>query len=235
MLQYIHAKEVQAMIRLPESIIFFLVSLLVSGMLTVSVQSADTEEFNSEKIISELEKQMDLSREKWEQLKPVIEEKSKEMSEGLKESVDKGYAELDKMTKKFDSMSKDAEQKVKDILSSEEAMRLREQLAKVDKEAIDNAKKKMIDDLNELLALTEEQAQKLQPVLEDSFNQLSDKIQEIAKEGSKDWTEFKQDFEKMTRDLYDKVQETLDDEQLEKLEKYNEDQKEDIKKALFTV
>jgi hypothetical protein len=31
------------------------------------------------------------------------------------------------------------------------------------------------------------------------------------------------------------VQETLDDEQLEKLEKYNEDQKEDIKKALFTV
>jgi hypothetical protein len=157
------------------------------------------------------------------------------MSEGLKESVDKGYAELEKMTKKFDSMSKDAEQKVKDILSSEEAMKLREQLAKVDKEAIDNAKKKMIADLNELLALTEEQAQKLQPVLEDSFNQLADKIQQLAKEGSKDWTEFKQDFEKMTRDLYDKVRETLDDEQLEKLEKYNEDQKEDIKKALFTV
>ncbi len=163
------------------------------------------------------------------------EEKSKEMSEGLKESVDKGYAELEKMTKKFDSMSRDAEQKVKDILSSEEAMKLREQLAKVDKEAIDNAKKKMIADLNELLALTEEQAQKLQPVLEDSFNQLADKIQELAKEGSKDWTEFKQDFEKMTRDLYDKVQETLDDEQLEKLEKYNEDQKENIKRALFTV
>ena len=178
---------------------------------------------------------MDLSREKWDQLKPVIEEKSKEMSEGLKESVDKGYGELEKMTKKFDSMSKDAEQKVKDILSSEEAMKLREQLAKVDKEAIDNAKKKMIADLNELLVLTEEQAQKLQPVLEDSFNQLADKIQQLAKEGSKDWTEFKQDFEKMTRDLYDKVQETLDDEQLEKLEKYNEDQKEDIKKALFTV
>ena len=37
------------------------------------------------------------------------------------------------------------------------------------------------------------------------------------------------------RDLYDKVQETLDDEQMEKLEKYNEEQKEDIKKALFTV
>lgn len=221
--------------RLPKFFLFRLGFLLSFGLFVASVQGAEPEEFNSEKIISEIEKKMDLSREKWEQLKPVIEEKSKEMSEGLKESVDKGYAELEKMTKKFDSMSKDAEQKVKDILSSEEAMKLREQLAKVDKEAIDNAKKKMIADLNELLALTEEQAQKLQPVLEDSFNQLADKIQELAKEGSKDWTEFKQDFEKMTRDLYDKVRETLDDEQLEKLEKYNEDQKEDIKKALFTA
>ncbi len=221
--------------RLPRTCIFPIIFLLSLGLFGVSAQGAEPEDFNSEKIISEMEKQMDLSREKWEQLKPVIEEKSKEMSEGLKESVDKGFAELDKMTKKFDSMSRDAEQKVKDILSSEEAMKLREQLAKVDKEAIDNAKKKMIADLNELLALTEAQAQKLKPVLEDSFNQLADKIQELAKEGSKDWSEFKQDFEKMTRDLYDKVQETLDDEQLEKLEKYNEDQKEDIKKALFTV
>ena len=230
-----NAKEAQAMRRLPKSVIFTLVSLLVSGMLTVSVQSADTEEFNSEKIISELEKQMDLSREKWEQLKPVIEEKSKEMSEGLKESVDKGYAELDKMTKKFDSMSKDAEKKVKDILSSEEAMKLREQLAKVDKEAIDEAKAKMIAELNALLALTEEQAQKLKPMLEDSFNQISDRVQGLAEEGTENWNEFKEEFEKLTKDLYDKVQETLDDEQLEKLEKYNEDQKEDIKKALFTV
>ena len=47
--------------------------------------------------------------------------------------------------------------------------------------------------------------------------------------------ELKQDLEKLTKDLYDKVQETLDDEQLEKLEKYNEEQQEDIKKALFTV
>ena len=221
--------------RLPTVFILPIAIFLASGLFAVASQGAESEEFNSEKIISEMERKMDLTREKWEQLKPVIEEKSKEMSEGLKESVDKGYAELEKLTKKFDSMSRDAEQKVKDILSSEEAMKLREELAKVDKEAIDKAKEKMIADLNELLVLTEEQAQKLKPVIEDSFNQLADKIQELAKEGSKDWNKFKQDFEKLTKDLYDKVQETLDDEQLEKLEKYNEDQKEDIKKALSTV
>ena len=221
--------------RLPTVLILPIAIFLASGLFAVASQGAESEEFNSEKIISEMERQMDLTREKWEQLKPVIEEKSKEMSEGLKELVDKGYAELEKLTKKFDSMSRDAEQKVKDILSSEEAMMLREELGKVDREAIDKAKEKMIADLNELLALTEEQAQKLKPVLEESFDQLADKIQELAKEGSRDWNEFKQDFEKLTKDLYDKVQETLDDEQLEKLEKYNEDQKEDIKKALLTV
>ncbi len=218
--------------RLPILMLSPLVFLLVSGLMTISLRA---EEFNSEKVISELEKQMDLSREKWEQLKPVIEEKSKEMSEGLKESVDKGYAELEKLTKKFDTMSKDAEKKVKDILSSEEAMKLREELAKIDRDAIDQAKNKMISELNELLALTEEQAQKLKPVLEDSFNQLAEKIQEVAKEGSQDWNAFMQDLEELTRDLYDKVQETLDDEQLEKLEEYNNDQKEDIKKALLTA
>lgn len=209
--------------------------LMTTVVMTTDVLAAESEEFNSEKIISEVEKQLDLSREKWEQLKPVIEEKSKDMAEGLKESVDKGYAELDKLTKKFDSMSMEAEQKVKDILTSEEAMKLREELAKIDKEAIDQAKNKMIAELNELLALTEEQAQKLKPVLEDSFNQLADKIQEVAKEGAQDWNEFRKDLEKLTKDLYDKVQETLNDEQMEKLEKYNEDQKEDIKKTLFTV
>lgn len=218
--------------RLPILMLSPLVFLLVSCLMTISLKA---EEFNSEKVISELEKQMDLSREKWEQLKPVIEEKSKEMSEGLKESVDKGYAELEKLTKKFDTMSKDAEQKVKDILSSEEAMKLREELAKIDKDAIDQAKNKMIAELNELLALTEEQAQKLKPVLEDSFNQLAEKIQEAAKEGSQDWNAFMQDLEELTRDLYDKVQETLNDEQLEKFEEYNNDQKEDIKKALLTA
>jgi hypothetical protein len=235
MLQYNHAKEAYIMRRVPKAFILPFIFLLVSAMSTVHAQAAESEEFNSEKIISEMEKQMNLSREKWEQLKPVIEEKSREMTEGLKESVDKGYAELDKLTKKFDSMSKEAEQKVKDILSSEEATRLREELAKIDKEAIDKAKEKMVAELNELLALTEEQAQKLKPVLEDSFNQLADKIQEVAEEGAQDWNELKQDLEKLTKDLYDKVQETLDDEQLEKLEKYNEEQQEDIKKALFTV
>lgn len=218
-----------------KSFVYLFLLPVVLATAAIPVYSADSEEFNSEKMISDLEKKMDLTREQWEKLKPVLDEKSKELSQEMKDSVDRGFAELDKMTKKFDSMSKNAEQKVKDLLNSEEAMKLREHLAKIDQEAIDKAKEEMIAKLNELLELTEEQAKKLQPVLEDSFNQLSDKIMGLTEEGTRNWIEFKEEFDKLTQDLYDKVKETLNQEQMQKLEKYNEDQKEDIQRTLFTV
>ena len=210
--------------------------ILVISMLMLCYTSVSAEEeLNSEKIISELEKQMDLSREKWEQLKPVITEKSEELSKQLKESVDRGFAELDVLTRKFDTMSKDAEQKVKDILSSEEAKKFREQLAKIDKEAIDEAKNKMIANINELLDLTEDQARKIKPILDESFAELSEKITELQGKGEKNWQDFKNDFEQVTRDLYDKVQDILNEEQIEKLENFNREQEEKIKKTLFEV
>lgn len=218
-----------------KSFVYLFLLPVVLATAAIPVFSADSEEFSSEKMISDLEKKMDLTREQWEKLKPVLDEKSKELSQEMKDSVDRGFAELDKMTKKFDSMSKDAEQKVKDLLNSEEAMKLREHLAKIDQEAIDKAKEEMIAELNGLLELTEEQAKKLQPVLEDSFNQLSDKILGLAEEGTRNWIEFKEEFDKLTQDLYDKVKETLNQEQMQKLEKYNEEQKEDIQRTLFTV
>lgn len=212
------------------------VSIIFSVLLMLCYTSGSAEdELNSEKIISELEKQMDLSREKWEQLKPVITEKSENLSKHMKESVDSGFAQLDELSRKFDTMSKDADQKMRDILSSEEAMKFREQLAKIDKKAIDEAKKQMVADLNALLELTEDQARKIKPMLEESFTQMSEKMREMQKKGSNNWEDFKNDFEKVTSDLYDKVQEILDDEQMEKLEEFNREQEDEIKKTLFTV
>lgn len=202
-------------------------------LFTIQVHAAEADSFDSEKIIAELEEQVKLSKEQWEKLKPVIEEKSKDLSKGIHESVDKGFAELDKLTKQFDTMTKDAEKKFNKIVTSDEAMKLRESLAKIDKEAIDKAKDKMVADLNGLLELSEEQAKKIKPVLEESFNELSAMIEGLAEEGTRNWSEFKKDFEKLTKDLYDKVQETLDDEQMEKLEEYNEKQEENIKRIVF--
>ena len=211
-----------------------IIAFTLSLMLVAANVLAD-DELNSEKIMAEIEKQMDLSREKWEQLKPLITEKSEELSKQVQDSVDKGFSELDALTKKIDAMSQDAETKVKDILTSEEAMKFREQLKKIDKQAIEKAKNDMVADLNALLDLTEEQAEKLKPVLEESFKKMSDMILALQTKGTEDWEKFKKEFGEVTGELYDKVQETLDGEQMEKLEEYNNQQQEEIKRTLFRV
>jgi hypothetical protein len=203
-------------------------------LLLSSVSFAEEKKFDSEEMITELKKKVELSKDKWEQLKPVLDEKSKDIAKGLHESIDQGYAELDKLTDQFESMSKDAEKKINTILSSEEAQKLKEFMAKVDEDAIGEARDKVVADLTELLQLTEEQAAKIKPILEESVVEFSTMMKETAKQSSKSWNELVQEFEQITKDLYDKVKDTLNDEQMERLENYDREQMEKIKKA-YTV
>jgi len=212
----------------------FLVLTLFCAQAQSSENKAE-EGLNADTIISELEKQMDLSREKWEQLKPVLEEKSKALSDSLKKSIDEGVVDLNNMAEKFDQMSKDAEKKVKDILSSEEAQKFREQLSRVDREAIAQVKEKMITDLHDILELTEDQIAELKPVFEESFDRLSEMVQGLAVEGTANWEKFREDFEAVSKDLFDKVRETLDDDQMKKLEEYKNQEKEEIRQVIFNA
>jgi len=216
-------------------VVLFAASVLVFVLMGSGAQAAENEAFDSEKIVSEIEEQLKLSQEQWEKLKPVIEEKSAELSKSMGDSVDKGFAELEKLSRQLEMMSSDAESKIKEIVTSEEAQRLRDYLAKVDEEAIEQARDTMIADLNDLLALSAEQAQKIEPVLRETFSELSALVLGLTEEGTRNWNEFKTEFETLTRDLYDRVKSTLDDEQMEKLEQYNEDQKENIERVLFRV
>jgi len=197
--------------------------------------SEEKKGFDSEKMIQELEKKLELSREQWEKLKPVLDEKSRELKQSMHETVDKGYMELEELSKKLETMSEDAETKVKEMLSSEEVQKFREYLSKIDEEAIKEAKDKMVAELTALLELTEEQAAKLKPVLEDGMVQLTALLNELAQEGSRSWEKFREKLEQVTRDLKDSLQETLDDEQMKRLEEYNKEQKVKIQKAFFTV
>ncbi len=207
-------------------------SLALMLVLSPAMAAEEAKKFDSEKMIAELEKQIELSKEKWEQLKPVLDEKSKDIAKGLHESIDQGYAELDKLTDQFESMSKDAEQKLKTILSSEEAQKLRDFLAKVDEDAIREARDKVVADLTELLQLTEEQATKIRPILEETVAEFNMMLKEAAQQGTKNWSEFVQEFEQITKDLYDKVRDTLNDEQMERLENYDREQMQKIKQTL---
>lgn len=136
--------------------------------------------FDSEKMIAELEKKLELSREQWKKLKPVIAQKSKELQESMHDSVDKGVLQLEELSKELKAMSENAEMKVKEMLSSEEARKLREYMGKIDEDAVKEARDRMVADLTALLELTEEQAAKIKPVLEDSMIRLSALFSEVA-------------------------------------------------------
>jgi len=207
--------------------------LLIGILMTSLLFAVQASAIESEEIMAELEKTMQLTKEQWEALKPVIDEKSEDLKKGMSEQVDKGFAELERLSKQFEEMSKDAEKKFNEIMTSEEAMKMRQKLAEIDREALQKATDNMVANLEELLALTEEQAQKIEPMLKESFADISVMLKDFAEEGSKDWNEFKKDFEKVTKDLYNKVEETLDKDQMEKLEEYNEEQEAKIERILF--
>lgn len=213
--------------------LFFIVFIVWS--VSASVVLAADEEFDSEEILSNLESQLELSREKLSRLKPVIDAKSAELKKSIHETVDKGFMQLEELNSKLDAASRDAEKKVSEFLNSEEIEKLKDYLSKIDEDAIREMKEKLDAELSAVLELTEEQAAKLKPIFEDSLTQLSEMLDRLAKEGSKSWEEFRLQYENLSKELREKLQDTLDSEQIKRLDKYNEEKKEKIQRVLFSA
>lgn len=211
--------------------LFFILTLLF----TMTNGFAGDDNFDSEKMLSELEQELKLKNEQLAKLKPTIDAKSEELKKSIHETVDKGFVELGEMKLKLDKMSKDAESKVAAFLNSEEMQKLKDYLSRIDEDAIKKAKDLLVAEITEVLVLTEEQVVKLQPVLEESMDQLAEMTSNLAREGSKSWVEFKNQYDELSQAMKEKMKDTLNGEQLEKFEKYNEDKKEKIHQILFVA
>ena len=209
------------------------ISLCAFLSISLTAYSSTNDEFNSEKMLSDLEKQLKLSREQLDKLKPALEEKSAELKQSMHDSIDKGFVELEQFSQKLDAVSKDAEKKLKEVLNSEEMQQLRDYLSKIDRDAINRVKETLIAEFSAILKLTEEQAVKLKPILEDSFNQLAEMMDRLAREGVKSLEEFKIQYDQLTEELKKKLQDTLDSNQMESLEQHSEELKEKIQETVF--
>jgi hypothetical protein len=215
------------------------VRLFFIGLIFTTIQLSSTfaadKEFDSEQILSDLEKQLELSNEQLSSLKPAIDAKGVELKKSIHESVDKGFIQLDKLSQKLENISRDVEKKAGEILNSEEMNKLKNYLSKIDKKAVSEMKDKAVADLSDVLELTEEQLVKLKPVIEDGFTQMEKMFDDLAKEGNKSWEGFKEQYEELREELQGKMQDTLDDEQMKRLEKYNEEKKVKLQKAFYSV
>ena len=110
--------------------------LMVVLFATIPAYAAGLEEFDADKMLSDLESQLKLSSDKLDKLEPALDAKSNELKRSIQESVDEGFMQLEGLSGQLEAASKEAEEKLKEALSSEEMQQLKEYLKKMDGEAI---------------------------------------------------------------------------------------------------
>ena len=208
-------------------------ALLAHALLSSPVFAAE-EEFDADKMLSELEQQLQLSSDKLSKLKPALDAKSVELKKSINASVEKGFMEFDALSGQLDTATREAEAQLKDALSGEEMQKLKDYLGKIDRDAIASIQQSLVEELEKFLKLTEDQIAKLKPVLEDAFKQLSEMLERLAREGNKTLDQFKQEYTTLNTDLKQKLADTLDGEQLKSLDANRDELREGIGEALFS-
>ena len=208
---------------------------LVTLLLAINLAFAESDEFSTDRMMKDLEEQMKLSSEKLEEMRPALEQKSRELEQEINKTVEKGFVELQSLSDQLESASKDAEKKLEEALNSEEMKALQDYLNSIDEQTIADIEKKLAEALTEFLALTEDQIDKIIPILQDGFEQLAELLDRLEKEGRKNLESFAEDFEELNRELKDRLDESLNGDQLEKLEKHREELKNKINTEVFEV
>lgn len=190
-------------------------------------------EFDTEKMLSDLEKRLAVSKAELEKLKPVLESKSKELKGTINDTVDQGFAELESMAKELEAASEKAGKELEAALNSDQVKELKVYLSSLDKEALEEVKKELIADMESLLELSEKQIKELEPILREQLDEMSELLSRFAKDSGKAWDEFRQEYGKIADETRSRLEKALDKGQLEKLEKRMEETREKIHRKLF--
>lgn len=213
-------------------------SMLVAFLL-ISPASAASNAFDTEKMLSDLEQQLQLSREKYNKMKPQLEQTIEQKSRELKETVDKqvkeGFVELESMSKKLDAASDEAKRNLEKALNSDEIMQLKNFLASIDEEAIRDARERLLDELTRQLELTADQLDKLKPILRDYMTQASELLEQFTKGGKRTFEEYREKYDVLANDAKESTKDILNSDQMKKLEEQLIETRDRIKEKVFTT
>lgn len=195
------------------------------------------EEFDAGKMLSDLEKQLRLSKEELEKLRPELERALESKSRELKETVDRkakeGYLEIESAMKELEKASREAEDKLGEALNSEQVEELKAYLGKLDREAVEEVRRELVAEMAVLLELTEKQVKELEPILKEQVEKTAELVDRFARDSGRAVEEFRKDFAALARESRQSLEKALDPAQLEKLEKRLEENREKIGKKLF--
>ncbi len=210
--------------------------LLVSALLLMPVSSMSSE-LDVDKLLGELEGQLQVSKDRLTTLEPelraTLEEKSDELSSSLDSALDQGLAELGKMEKKYAAASAEASEKLRDMLESDEVTELKSFLSGLDENAIREARDQLVAEFMEVLQLTAAQIEAIKPLLLEKLEQLSAILKKHLNQGKDDFEQFRVEFEAESQKGIEQFEAILDSEQVEKFETTLESIKQSINTEVF--
>lgn len=212
------------------TVITFAVFLLLTCSYSLAEENTDTDT-----LMEDIQKQLDLTSEQLENLKPIIKERHEELKKKLDSTIEQGFAGFEQLSEQLKEISAQLEQKTTDFLNSDEMMQLKEYLDNLDKESIAAAKDTLIKDFEKLLDLTEEQAKKAGPAFDDFLSQLSGLISETMQSGERNLEDFKTRLDGLRDRLRDKLNDILNDQQMKKFEEHESQLEEGIQRAIFAT
>ena len=209
----------------------------MAALLVTAPLHADEADFDPAKMLSDLEQQLRMTREQYEKARPEMEkamqEKSRELKASIDRQVDEGYLQLEAMSKEMSQASERLRKDLEQSLNSEQAQELKAYLEGLDRQAVEDATRKLLDELTVLLALTASQIEELKPVLRDYLDQAGTLLQEFIRDSSRTFAEYRREYEAAARELRDQLNDTLDSMQMEKLDRRLDEIKEKVHDQVF--
>ena len=209
----------------------------MAALLVTAPLHADEADFDPAKMLSDLEQQLRMTREQYEKARPEMEkamqEKSRELKASIDRQVDEGYLQLEAMSKEMSQASERLRKDLEQSLNSEQAQELKAYLEGLDRQAVEDATRKLLDELTMLLALTASQISELKTVLRDYLDQAGTLLQEFIRDSSRTFAEYRREYEAAARELRDQLNDTLDSMQMEKLDRRLDEIKEKVHDQVF--
>lgn len=222
------------MLEIVSSFRFVSLALCLLFPLTASASESDVNQ-----MLEALEKQLALSQEKYEALKPELkselEQKSRELSRSLDSALDQGLTELEKLGEEYEAASRASSEKFRQLLESDQVTELKGYLSGLDKEAINEARDQLVTEFAEMLELTATQLEVLKPLLKEKLEHLGAILKRYLEQGKHDYEQFRVEFEAERQAGAEQFRAILDAQQFEKYETQLESIREAIRTEVFEI
>ena len=199
--------------------------LIIVGMVIAILWSssdvlAQRKKLLPDNLLSDIDKELNLAKDKLSELDPIIEEKSDELLGFIDKEVDKGFLALDSLGKEVEQKVDGLKKELDGVLSDKNIQELTNFLDNLDENMIGTIRQEIINRAAKRLDLTPEQLEKVAPILGEALDKRGKLLEEFLKQGPGALDAFNVENDKLRKDLNARLAKTLTPEQMQGFEEW---------------